>query len=400
MKIRISKSKAAGKIKAPPSKSYAHRLLICSSLAKGNSKLCGISESVDIKATLGCIQALGAEIVKNGDNVSVNGGAFRNSGEFNCYESGSTLRFMIPIALVNEGDYTFLGSERLIERGIGIYEEIFEKQNIRCEKEKNAIKISGKLSPDTFYVRGDISSQFISGLLFALPLLNGDSKIVVTTNLESKSYIDITIDALKMFGVNIECQDNTFYIKGNQEYKCIEGAVEGDLSNAAFLDAFNYIGSDVRVLGINENSKQGDGVYKEYFELLNSMRPTLDLSNCPDLGPIVFALAGVTNGADIKGTKRLKIKESDRVGDMGRELAKFGIEVVDFGDSVSINNQNLHAPTVELCGHNDHRIVMALSVILTLYGGVIDGCQAVSKSYPDFFEALSSLGVKCEVIEE
>lgn len=403
MKIKISKGRAKGDILSPPSKSYAHRLLICSALAEGNSKIKGISESKDMEATLGCIRELGAECVKKGDSVSVNGGKFKPCAELNCYESGSTLRFIIPVALINEGSYTFFGSERLFERGIGIYEEIFEKQSIKCEKTKTSIKVEGKLKPDTFYVRGDVSSQFISGLLFALPLLDGDSKIIVTTKLESRSYIDITIDALKMFGVEIEYQENTFYIKGGQKYKSVDTTVEGDMSNSAFLDAFNYIGSSslcVNVLGLNESSKQGDRIYKEYFELLNSDKPTLDLTNCPDLGPIVFALAGVKHGAQIKGTKRLKIKESDRVGDMAYELSKFGIEVVDFGDSVSVNNKNLHPPDNELDGHNDHRIVMALSVILTLFGGVINGCEAVTKSYPDFFEAISSLGIKCEVLEK
>lgn len=398
MKVKIKKGIAKGEIYAPPSKSYAHRLLIASALAEGESVIEGVSESVDMKATLECISALGAECTKNADSVSVFGGIKTNIGkrEFNCYESGSTLRFMIPLALLTGDECVFYGSERLMSRGLEVYEEIFEKQNINCKKTSDSITLKGQLKSDIFNVRGDISSQFISGLLFALPLLNGDSVINITTNMESSAYVDITLEVLKLFGVEIEKGVNTFYIRGNQKYKRLNTRAEGDWSNSAFLDAFNILGGDVSVLGLNSASSQGDKIYRDYFEKLSFGTPCLDLSNCPDLGPVLFALASVKNGATFTGTKRLKIKESDRCETMKEELSKFGVSVEIFENSVIVNS-GAKAPVSVLYGHNDHRIVMALSVILSLFGGEIDGCEAIRKSYPNFFEDIGKLGIGYEV---
>ena len=195
MKIKINKSIAKGEIKAPPSKSYAHRLLIAAALSKGESKIDGIIDSKDMEATLSCLKALGVDYTKNIDSVSVFGGNVKEKSDcFNCLESGSTLRFFVPVALALGENATFVGTERLMSRGLEVYDEICEKQGIKAIKDKTSIKYEGRLKPDTFYVRGDISSQFITGLLFALPLLSDDSKIVVTTQLESKAYVDITID--------------------------------------------------------------------------------------------------------------------------------------------------------------------------------------------------------------
>lgn len=393
MKITIEKSKLKGEIKAPPSKSYAHRLLIGASLSNGESKIDGIIDSADMKATLSCISAMGVKYQKNGDSVSIIGGDFTDSfGEFNCHESGSTLRFFIPIALALSDGATFVGTEKLMSRGISVYEEIFKNQGIEITKGANSVSFKGKLKPDTFYMRGDVSSQFITGMLFALPLLKSDSKIVITTNLESESYVDITIDALKSFGIEIARQENEFFIKGNQEYRCVNLAVEGDASNSAFLDAFNILGGEVSVFGIKEDTIQGDYIYKKYFDLLEKSTPTLDISDCPDLGPILFALAGIKNGARFVGTKRLRIKESDRVSDVSAELSKLGIKVeATENEAVVYPTKSLFASET-LYSHNDHRIVMALSVLLTACGGTIDGADAVTKSYPNFFKDIESLG--------
>ena len=399
MKVKIEKGRASGKIKAPPSKSYAHRLLICGALAEGNSQIDGVSESVDMKATLECIKSLGADFTKNGDTVSINGGIKEGNRQFNCYESGSTLRFFIPIALLTGDVCTFTGTERLMSRGISVYEEIFKSQGILCTKENEKIVLKGKLHPDVFSLRGDVSSQFISGLLFALPLLNGDSIINITTELESAAYVDITIECLKSFGIEIVRGQNTLYIRGNQKYKACHQVVEGDYSNSAFLDAFNALGGDVSVLGLNKASQQGDKIYFEYFEKLESSAPVIDISGCPDLGPILFALAGVKNGATFTGTKRLKIKESDRAEAMKEELAKLGVSVEVYEDSVIVGC-GAKAPKDILSSHNDHRIVMALSVVLSLFGGVIDGCEAINKSYPDFFEDIAKLGIRSDIIRE
>lgn len=399
MKRRIEKGQAQGVINAPPSKSFAHRLLISGALSNGNCTIDGITDSVDMKATLSCIETLGCEFTKTGDTVSIIGNKKTGNRVFNCYESGSTLRFFIPIALLSGEECTFVGTQRLISRGIEIYEEIFKKQGILCEKSETTIRLKGKLKPDMFSLRGDVSSQFISGLMFALPLLDGDSVINITTNLESGAYIDITIEALKLFGIQIEKGQNSFYIKGNQKYTCANVTAEGDYSNAAFLDGFNLLGGRVSVLGLNSDSVQGDKAYKDYFEQIKRGTPTIDISMCPDLGPVLFALAAVKNGATFVGTKRLKIKESDRAEAMKAELEKLGARVEIFENSVIVGS-GAKAPREALYGHNDHRIVMALSLILTLFGGEIEGCEAVDKSYPDFFDDLAKIGIRSEILNE
>ena len=398
MKRKISKGIAKGSVYAPPSKSVAHRLLICGALAKGQSVIEGISQSRDMEATLYCIRALGVDFSKTGDTVWIKQGEENGNFVFNCHESGSTLRFFIPIALLSGNTCTFVGSERLMARGIEVYEDIFRSQNITCVKEKGKITLSGKLNAGAFSLRGDVSSQYISGLLFALPLLDGDSVINITTELESAPYIDITVDCLKQFGVEIKRENNSFYIPGGQNYKASHVCVEGDFSNAAFLDGFNLLGGDVSVLGLNDSSFQGDKVYREYYEKIKNTTPVLDISACPDLGPVLFALAAVNNGATFTGTKRLRIKESDRCEAMKAELSKLGVKVEVFENSVTVSG-GASAPCLEINGHNDHRIVMAMSLALSRFGGVIDGCEAVTKSYPDFFEKIADLGIESEIIQ-
>ena len=400
MNIKIDKGVAKGEIKAPPSKSYAHRYLIAGALSNGTSCVSGVTDSADMRATLSCIEALGVKYEKKREDVSVFGGKFEPKSEriFNCYESGSTLRFFIPIALALGNSAMFIGTERLLSRGLDVYEEIFNCQGIEMKREKGKITIKGSLKAGTFYVRGNISSQFITGLLFALPLLKEDSKIVITTELESKAYVDITLDVLNTFGIKIERKNNELYIKGGQRYSAQNVIVEGDASNSAFLDSFNFLGGDVSVLGINEGTIQADYIYKNYFIEISSGAPKIDLSNCPDLGPITFALAGAKNGAHFVGTRRLKIKESDRAEAMAKELNKFGIDTEIYENEVIIKSTNLHSPYEILDGHNDHRIVMSLAVLCTLFGGEICGCEAVNKSYPNFFEDLRKLGIKWEEV--
>ena len=401
MKVIIKPSIAVGEITAPPSKSYAHRLLICSALAKGVSTVNGVINSKDMEATLNCIKALGASYSKENDTVIVNSeNSIKNEiSEFYCNESGSTLRFFIPIALAFGGINKFYGTEKLLSRGLDVYYDICKSQGIKVTNELDSVTFEGKLNHGTFNVRGDISSQFISGLLFALPLLNGDSVINITTALESAGYIDITLDTLKKFGIEISREQNSFFVKGNQEYKSQNVTVEGDMSNAAFLDAFNILGGNVSVIGCNSNTYQADKVYLQHMQSIKNSTPEIDLSNCPDLAPILFTLAASQNGATFVGTKRLKIKESDRAEVMALELKKFGISVDVHENSVIVHNGEIKKPTETLCGHNDHRIVMSLAVLSTIYGGEIDGCEAVSKSYPTFFEDIKSLGIKWEMVE-
>ncbi len=398
MKVRIEKGLPSGVLNAPPSKSYAHRLLICSALAT-NGEVEGIAQSEDMLATLDCIRALGVDCTLNDKTVVLKDGA-EPSYVFNCRESGSTLRFFIPIALTRADVCEFIGTERLISRGISVYEDICKGQGIRISRTPTSLKFEGRLQAGVFEVRGDISSQFISGLMLALPLLDGDSTIKITTELESKPYIDITIDALSRFGVKIEQRaDNEFFVRGKQKYLCQKTKVEGDFSNSAFIDAFGVLGTDISVIGLDYCSLQGDKVYVEFFKRIKDGYFEGDISACPDLGPILFALCSAKHGGYITGTKRLKIKESDRVDAMVKELSKLGVSVDVFENAVKIHKGQLKEPSEELISHNDHRIVMALSVLATLTGATIDGCEAVSKSYPDFFDDIRSLGVKCRIIE-
>lgn len=401
MKVKIQKSRAEGIAKAPPSKSMAHRALICGALS-GESSIKNIASSKDIEATLSCLTSLGAKCKKTENGLSIGG---LNPFEPNenatlfCNESGSTLRFFIPLCMLSGKKITLTGSERLFERPLGIYEEIAAQNGILFEKKENSVTVCGRLKSGEYKIPGDISSQFISGLMFALPLLEGNSSIEVTGKFESASYIDLTLSALLKFGIEIKREKNTFYITGNQRYRNCEYTVEGDCSNAAFLDGFNMLGGDVKVEGISENTLQGDRVYKDIYAALKKGKKSFDLSDCPDLAPVLFAISAANGGAEFTGTARLKIKESDRAEAMRKELSKFGIEVLVNENSVLISGGELKAPKEELCGHNDHRIVMALSLLLSKTGGVIDGIEAVSKSYPDFFEVIKALKIGMEIYE-
>lgn len=399
MNVLIKKSKAAGEVYAPPSKSMAHRMLIGAGLAKGRSVIKGISGSEDMKATIDCLGALGAKCEISGDTVTVEGADLKNLPEnphLKCRESGSTLRFFIPLCLMSgKSEVTLSGSEYLFSRPLNVYEEICKKQGIEYCPQNAGLKLKGKLKSDNFRIKGNISSQFISGLLFALPMLNEDSTITLIPPVESLSYINLTIEALGFFGVEVKWQDEkTLYIKGNQSYKPVEAAVEGDYSNAAFFEALNFIGSEVEVKGLCEESLQGDRVYKKYFPALSKGTPTINISDCPDLGPVLFSLSAALQGGVFTGTRRLRLKECDRAEAMAEELKKFGVAVTVREDSVVVYPHDFHAPEEILSGHNDHRIVMALCVLCTLTGGEIEGAEAVRKSMPDFFEKIESLGVE------
>ncbi len=395
MKVRFYPSTAQGNLTAPPSKSMAHRLLIAAGLAEGKSVIHNISPSEDVLATIDCLAALGAECLLENDTVTVFGigGKIKTKDPLlPCRECGSTLRFFIPIALLSPSKTTLCGSERLFQRPLSVYEAICREQSLLFLQGENSLTVQGRLSPAHYTLAGNISSQFVSGLLFALPLLARDSTIRLKPPVESRSYIDLTIKALADFGVFVKWQDeNTLVIPGGQHYTAKEITVEGDYSNAAF---FSALGETVTVTGLDSTSLQGDRVYIDYFTALKAGTPTLSLANCPDLGPILFALAGVQNGARFTDTARLRIKESDRAACMAEELEKFGIQSEVHENEVIIRPAKLVPPHEVLCGHNDHRIVMALSVLLSMTGGEIEGAEAVAKSMPDFFERLTSLGIQ------
>lgn len=394
MTLTIKKSKANGFVTAPPSKSAAHRVLICGALSSG-SVIKNIEFSNDISATLECLEKLGANVKICGNTVKIGGITPQTINEtvIDCRESGSTLRFLIPICMLSGKKITLTGSSRLFERNLTIYEDIAKQNAIVFEKHENTLTVCGKIKSGNYKIAGNISSQFISGMMFALPILCGDSVVEITGDYESEPYVDLTVDALKKFGVIITKCENTYKIKGNQTYNSQTVTVEGDYSNAAFLDAFNLLGGTVTVTGLESNSLQGDKIYKSMFYDLSHKKDTFDLSNCPDLAPIMFALSVMFGKTNFVGTRRLKIKESDRATVMAEELAKFGIKTDVGENNVTVYGGTLKKPVEILNGHNDHRIVMALSTLCSVTGGTISGVEAVAKSYPDYFEKIKSLGI-------
>ncbi len=394
MKALIMQGRAAGTVTAPPSKSYAHRLLIAAAMADGVSEIRNVAFSEDISATLDCLAALGAEIDRKGSTVFVKGCCPKAKAALCCRESGSTLRFLIPVALLG-GGAVLRGSARLMARGINVYRETLADAFFAVTDTE--ISACGRLSAGHYRVRGDVSSQFISGMLFALPLLEGDSTLEILPPFESREYVDMTAEVLAEYGIEIQKEGLIYRIRGGQTYKARTMTVEGDHSNAAFLMALSALGGAVRVKGLLADSKQGDRVAEALLARLDEENPVIDLSDCPDLAPVLFAMAAAKNGARFTGTRRLAVKESDRARAMAAELAKMGIAVTVGDNEAVVEKGALHAPTEAICGHNDHRIVMAMSLLLTLTGGTVDGTEAVKKSYPDFFEVLRSLGIEVKV---
>ncbi len=402
MKIKIDKGSAKGSIKAPPSKSMAHRMLICAAMSEGESVIRGISECEDVHATLDCLSALGVPFERNGDMVRVRGIDMKNAvprGELKCRESGSTLRFLVPICLLSGNNTMLVASGSLMRRPMSVYAGLSNEKGFTFLQDERSVIVKGPLKAGEYKVAGDISSQFISGLLFALPSIEGDSRINIIPPIESRSYINLTISALAEFGICVQWEDDhTLFIKGGQKYKAVDTSVEGDYSNAAFLSALSVLGGDVSVDGLKNDSLQGDKVYSKLFDMLCKGTPTIHIGNCPDLGPVLFAVAAAKYGGVFTGTSRLRIKESDRGAAMAEELKKFGTAVSIHNDTIVVYPAEFHAPTDTLSGHGDHRIVMSLAVLCTLTGGEIDGAEAVAKSYPDFFDAMASLGVKETVL--
>lgn len=398
MRAIIKPCKLKGKINAPPSKSMAHRYLIGAALSKQKCVISGVDYSEDILATIDCLKALGAEILIEDDTVIINSEEFLKSvsSVLDCRESGSTLRFFIPLALCMGEKVTLQGSTRLLERPLDVYEKLCSDNGFIFEKGENTVTVCGKLKSGKYEIRGDISSQFITGLIFSLVYLGEDSSVRIIPPFESRSYINLTISALKLFGADIEFEDEYNIIIKKSVLNPFSGRVEGDYSNAAFLDAFNYIGSDVEIVGLDSDSLQGDKIYKKYFdEILNGI-PTLDISDCPDLGPVLIALASLKNGAILTGTDRLKAKESDRGQVMHEELGKLGGGLIFGENMITVPKQEFLKEAV-LNGHNDHRIVMAMSLVLSQCGGAIEGAAAVRKSYPAYFADIKLLGAEVKL---
>lgn len=392
MKAVFSPSFPFGEVFAPPSKSMAHRYLICGALSE-QSRVSGLAMSEDIKATADCLKALGSRVDFENDTALVGGLCPKEEAQLDCRESGSTLRFMLPLALLGGKEITLTGSPRLMERGAGLYEQMCSEHGLFFENKDGKITVKGPLKPGKYSIDGSLSSQYFSGMLFALSTLDGDSELKVKGKLQSRPYVNMTIKALADFGVKIERIPGGFFIPGGQKFLSRYAAVEGDWSNAAFLSALS---DKVIVKGLDEHSLQGDKLYPQLFKNVGSYQ--IDLSDTPDLAPVLFAVAALKDKGDFVGTRRLKIKESDRAEAMKNELLKFGVNTTIFDDRVIVSGK-LKTPSAELYGYNDHRIVMALSVLAARVGGVIDGAEAVSKSFPDFFDVIKKLNVKVNLTD-
>ncbi len=372
--------------------------------------------SKDIKATINAMRAIGADIIEYDNYLEITGSKVKRvSDVIDANESGSTIRFMIPIALLTGEKITFQGKNNLCKRPLDPFLEIFDKFGIKYSKGEDylPLEVDGKLVPGEYDIRGDISSQFITGLLFSLPLLDGDSVINITTNMESKGYIDLTIDILKLFGIEIK-NDNyeKFYIKGNQKYKPHDYMVEGDFSQAAFFLVADMLGADIKLKAMNMDSHQGDkkiladitdfgGEIKfdnDTLTLKNSSinNAIIDFSQSPDLGPALTVLASLANGTSkFINASRLRIKECDRITSMKEELEKLGGAIDELPDGMIIYGADkLHGGVVD--SHNDHRVVMSLAMATLKMDGdlVITNAEAINKSFPNFFEIFESLGGK------
>lgn len=399
--ILIKPRKLSGEVVVPPSKSMAHRAIICAALSKGKSIIDNIDLSDDIIATINAARSMGAKIEIDNRKVAVEGIlSSPNNEDFivDCNESGSTLRFFVPITMLLNQKKTFIGKGNLGKRPLDVFYEIFDKQGIKYSYKKDILdlQVEGKLKPDTFYVRGDISSQFITGLLFALPLLNDDSKIVITSKLESKSYLDLTLSMLDKFGIEIENKDyKEFIIKGNQEYKAMDYTVEGDYSQAAFFLSANYIGNDIDIKGLDENSLQGDKEILKWLEVLkNDENKVIDATNCPDIIPILTVCAALTKGkTEIINAGRLRIKECDRLTAISTQLNKLGADIIEHEESLTINGvDSLNGGYVD--SFKDHRISMSLAIASSRCKDdiIIKDYMCVKKSYPHFYEDFKKLG--------
>lgn len=410
MDVRIKPSKLKGVLEIPSSKSCAHRALICAALAKGHSTVAGLNYSKDIEATIYAMSALGAGFCVGQHNSHVQQvfgiEKIPEKAVIDCNESGSTLRFIIPIAAALGVETEFHGRGRLPQRPIDIYIRELGKHGITFNYNNTMpFTISGKLTSGTYEIEGNVSSQFITGLLLALPLVEGDSEIVMTSHLESRPYVDITIDIMKRFGITVTETENSFIIKGGQSYMPHDEQVEGDYSQAAFFYTANALGSNVDIRNLKTNSVQGDRTIVDIIgkTVSNGVISgySVDCSDIPDLVPILSVLGAYGNKTSvIFNAERLRIKESDRLAACADMLNALGGNVTVTPDGLNIQpTGGLHGGIVDSCG--DHRIVMAAAIAALRCDGevVIKGAEAAEKSYPQFFKDYTTLGGKAYVID-
>lgn len=402
MNMTITPAVLKGTVTPPPSKSQAHRLIIAAALSDGFCKLSNVDLSEDIQATLRCMRTLDADA--SADGTIIRGADLVDGHEepapevMDCGESGSTLRFLIPVALALKGGGKFTGHGRLMERPQEPYFALFREKGIFYEQKDGVLTVEGKLTAGVYTLPGNVSSQFITGLLYALPLLEGDSRIELTTDLESRGYVDMTLDALKRFGVTAEYDGKrTFHVPGNQYYQHQNLAIEADWSNAAFWYGAKFLGCPVEIGGLDQASVQGDRAIAGFYEQMGGAgRLELDVSQCPDLVPPLAAMAALRAGETtaIVNAGRLRIKESDRLATVTEVLNALGAQVEEHEDHLVIHGREKLAGGVTVSGHNDHRIAMmaAIAAIRCEKPVTITGAECVKKSYPKFWEDYKALG--------
>ena len=398
-----------GTVIVPPSKSMAHRAVICASLAAGRSTIKNIQLSDDILATIEGMRSFGAIISYDDQTLTIDGirnGAAQESRTINCNESGSTLRFLIPLATLFTGETHFIGQGHLGKRPLEPYQELFNAQSLHYNQattENLQLSVAGPLTPGIYEMRGDISSQFITGMLLTLPLLAGDSVLKITTHLESKGYIDLTLSVLQSFGIVIE-QDETgqeYRIKGQQAYIARDYTVEGDYSQAAFWLSANALGNELLVNGLDSDSLQGDQAIVSILETVNSgsndSERIIDGAQVPDIIPVVALVAALSKGkTKIINLERLRIKESDRLVATQKELTALGAQIEIVGDSLLIEGVSRLSGGQEVWSHKDHRMAMMLAIASTVCQEPIHikDTDCVKKSYPNFWETFQQLGGK------
>lgn len=412
MDMNILPGALGGTIGAISSKSDAHRVLIAAALSQEPCKIICNTNSKDIEATVGCLCALGAEIHREGEIFSVSPIEKPKNACLDCGESGSTLRFLLPVAAALGADTAFTGHGRLPTRPLSpLREELIKNGALLSPAGEFPVRLSGALRSGEFTLAGNISSQFVTGLLFALPLLDGDSVIHLLPPVESCAYIEMTLSVLRTFGIEVKKQENSFYIKGNQTYRAPETVtVEGDWSNAAFFLTAGALGGEVTVTGLNPDSLQGDRAIAEILKEMgaavsvreNSVtvkaRPlhgiVIDASNIPDLVPVLsIAAMGASGQTIIKNAGRLRIKECDRLAACTENGNALGGAVAETEDGLLILGTNgIRGGGVS--GFNDHRMVMSAAVAASIAREKITilGAEAAEKSYPQFFEDFKSLG--------
>ncbi len=418
--IKRASDAISGTLTAPPSKSMAHRAVLCAALAKGRSRITHLEFSKDISATLGAAAQLCARVETGPADAVVEGlGQFAPlTAPVDCCESGSTLRFLIPIASLTGQPVTFTGRGRLMERPQSVYETLYRQQNLRFEQSSAGLTVEGALTPGDYTLAGNVSSQFISGLLFALPLLGGDSTLHLLPPVESRSYIDMTRSVQAAFGVQSRwLNETTLAIPGGQHYSPCDYTVEGDYSQAAFPAVLGAVCGGVTIAGLAPDTLQGDAVILDIlcrcgarftrtggavtFEKAPLHGVDIDLADCPDLGPVLMVLGLLCEGTTvIRNAERLRLKESDRIAAMEAELRACGGVLESEGGTITVHGcaDRLHAPAGALHGHNDHRVVMSLAVLALCTGLplTVDDAEAIQKSWPHFFTAIKPLGAEVE----